>query len=381
MDSALLLVDMIITALETFILHVPVTRDGIADSTHSITHWGMPGVMIHTDTGKIGCGFTGTHAHLASDRLITACIEDCYAELLIGENPLEIDNLWSRMAYNPPLQWVGRAGIVTMALAAVDIALWDLKAKQAGEPLWKTLGGSEEAGVEVYNTDGGWLNFELQMLVDDARRLVEEEGYKSIKMKVGKEDFSEDLRRVEAVREAVGPGVKLMTDANGRWRMPLAAEVAGRLKDYDVQWIEEPLWHDDVRGHVELARAIETPVALGEMLYSLAQFKEFIISGGVHFVQPDATRLGGITEAWQVSDAAHAAGLPVTPHAGDMAQVQAHLSIAHPGISLLEFIPWIRDCFVEPLRIEGGFLRAPEQPGAGTTLRPGALERFCKPVS
>lgn len=299
----------------------------------------------------------------------------------MGEDPREVGGLWSKMAYHPPLHWVGRAGILTMALAAVDIALWDLKAKVSGEPLWKLLGGNEGVEVEVYNTDGGWLNFEQQMLVDDARRMVEEEGYRSIKMKVGKEDASEDLRRVEAVRNAIGPEVSLMTDANGRWRMPLAVEVAARLRDYDVQWIEEPLWHDDISGHVELSRAIETPVALGEMLYSLAQFKEFIVSGAVHFVQPDATRLGGITEAWQVSDLAHAAGLPVTPHAGDMAQVQAHLSLAHPGISLLEFIPWIKDCFVEPLHIKEGSLRCPEQPGAGTTLTALTLESFSRPTS
>ena len=367
---------MTITALETFILHVPVTRDGIADSTHSITHWGVPGVMIKTDSDRTGYGFTGTHAHTASDRLITACISDCYGEVLIGKDPLEIDALWAAMAYHPPVQWVGRAGITTMALAAVDIALWDLKSKAAGEPLWKTLGGAGGESVEAYNTDGGWLNFPLEMLVDDAKRLVEVEGFRSIKMKVGKPDASEDLRRVEAVRNALGPEVKLMTDANGRWRLPGAIDVAARLKDFDVTWIEEPLWHDDVRGHAELAAAIETPVALGEMLYSLAAFEEFIAAGGVHFVQPDATRLGGITEAWQVSDAAHAAGLPVTPHAGDMAQVQAHLSLAHPGIELLEFIPWIQDCFTERLVIEGGIFRHPQQPGAGTALTPEALEQY-----
>jgi L-alanine-DL-glutamate epimerase-like enolase superfamily enzyme len=367
---------MTITALETFILHVPVTRGGIADSTHSITHWGMPGVMVKTDTEHVGCGFTGTHAHLASDRLITACIADCYGELLIGKDPLEIDALWAAMAYFPPLQWVGRAGIATMALAAVDIALWDLKSKAAGEPLWRTLGGVGDERVEAYNTDGGWLNFPLDMLVDDAKRLVEVEGFRSIKMKVGKPDPAEDLRRVEAVRAAVGAEVKLMTDANGRWRMPAAAEVARRLKDFDVTWIEEPLWHDDVRGHAELAQAIDTPIALGEMLYSLAAFEEFIAAGAVHFVQPDATRLGGITEAWQVSDAARAAGLPVTPHAGDMAQVQVHLSIAHPGIRLLEFIPWIKDCYTETLRIEGGIFSPPQRPGAGTTLTSEALHSF-----
>jgi L-alanine-DL-glutamate epimerase-like enolase superfamily enzyme len=369
---------MKITSLETFILHVPVTRDGIADSTHTITHWGMPGVIIKTDSGHCGYGFTGTHAHLASDRLITSCIADCYAELLIGKDPRDIDALWAAMAYFPPLQWVGRAGITTMALAAVDIALWDLKSKADGVPLWKLLGGSGDEKVEAYNTDGGWLNFPLEMLVDDAKRLVEVEGFRAIKMKVGKPDAAEDLRRVEAVRGAIGPDILLMTDANGRWRMPAAVEVAGRLKDFDVTWIEEPLWHDDVRGHADLAAAIETPVALGEMLYSLAHFEEFIAAEGVHFVQPDATRLGGITEAWQVCDLAHAAGLPVTPHAGDMAQVQVHLSIAHPGIALLEFIPWIQDCFTERLRINGGIFQHPQEPGAGTTLASEAMEKFSK---
>ncbi len=372
---------MTITSLQTFVLHIPVTRGGIADSTHAITHWGVPGVMLETDTDHVGYGFTGTHAHLASDRLIASCIADCYGPLLIGKEASEVGDRWRDLAYDPPMHWVGRAGITTMALAAVDIALWDLRAKASGEPLWRILGEGQAAPaepepLEAYNTDGGWLNFSRAVLVDDAKRLVEVEGFRSIKMKVGKEDPDEDLRRVEAVRAAVGPGVRLMTDANGRWRMPSAAQVAGRLADFDVAWIEEPLWHDDVRGHAELARSIATPVALGEMLYSLAAFEEFIAAGAVHFVQPDATRLGGVSEAWQVSDAGLAAGLPVTPHAGDMAQVQVHLGLAHRGISLLEFIPWIRDCFVEPLRIEGGFFLPPEEPGAGTTPTAEALERF-----
>ena len=179
---------MQIKTVETFILHVPVTRDGIADSTHSITHWGVPGTRIETDTGHVGYGFAGTHAHLPSDRLITDCIEHSYGSLLLGRDPREVRHLWRELLHHPPLQWIGRAGITHLALAAIDIALWDLKAKEAGTPLWKLLGGRAERRIPAYNTDGGWLNFSEQMLVDDARHIVEELGFRAIKIKVGKPD-------------------------------------------------------------------------------------------------------------------------------------------------------------------------------------------------
>src|SRR6202021_2424002 len=128
---------MRITTVEPFILHIPINRASIADSTHSVPHWGVVGVRLTTDAGLSGYGFTGTHAHLASDRLITACIRDCYAELLIGEEAGDITRLWRKLARFPALQWVGRAGITQLALAAVDIALRDLTASAAGLPLWK----------------------------------------------------------------------------------------------------------------------------------------------------------------------------------------------------------------------------------------------------
>ena len=150
---------MKIVTVEPFILHLPLTQSSISDSTHSITHWGVVGAKITTEGGLIGYGFTGTHAHLASDRLITACIRDCYAPLLVGEDATATTALWTKLAGYPALQWVGRAGITQLALAAVDVALWDLRAKQAGMPLWKFLGGGDKTTVEAYNTDVGWLSF------------------------------------------------------------------------------------------------------------------------------------------------------------------------------------------------------------------------------
>jgi L-alanine-DL-glutamate epimerase-like enolase superfamily enzyme len=365
-----------ITRVETFILHVPVTGSHIADSTHSLTHWGAPGVILHTDTGLTGYGYTGTHAHLAGDRLITDCISECYAPLLIGEDPREVQRLWRKLYHHPPLMWIGRSGITQLALAAVDVALWDLKAKAAEQQLWKLLGANSPEGIEAYNTDGGWLDRPMDALADNCRRLVEEDGYRAVKIKVGLPDPLEDVRRIAAVRAAIGPNIRLMTDANGRWDLPTALRMVPRFADHDVYWFEEPLWYDDVAGHRALAAAVSTPVALGEQLYSLDAFQQFIQAEAVHYVQPDAVRLGGITEWWQVADLAHARRLPVAPHLSDMGQIHLHLSLAHPACHILEYIPWLRDCFTDPITVQEGRYLPPQEPGAGTTLRPDALEHW-----
>jgi L-alanine-DL-glutamate epimerase-like enolase superfamily enzyme len=365
-----------ITGVRSFLLHVPVTRNGIADSTHQITHWGAPGVILSTDSGLTGYGYTGTHAHLPTDRLIVACIQDTYGPLLVGENAHDVMHLWNKLSHFPAVQWVGRAGITQLALAAVDVALWDLKAKAANVPLWQLLGGSSAKELAAYNTDGGWLNWPLETLIDDTRRLVEEEGFTGVKIKVGSRRIASDLERVEAVRKAIGPHVALMVDANGRWTLPEALEFGRHLGGLGIRWFEEPLWYDDIPGHARLAQQIETPIALGEQLYTADHFRDFIREGAVTYVQPDAVRLAGVTEWWQVADLAHSYRLPVVAHVGDMVQIHLHLSIAHRACDMLEYIPWLRECFAEPATVRDGRFVIPSMPGAGTTILPEALERF-----
>ncbi len=368
--------DLKITAIEPFLLHVPVTGSHIADSMHRITHWGLAGVMLRTQSGLCGYGYTGTHAHLGSDLLITDCIARVYAPLLLGESIHQVQGLWSKLYHFPPSQWVGRAGITQLALAAVDIALWDLKAKAAGLPLWRLLGGNLPNGIPAYNTDGGWLNLSQQQLVDNCRRFVEEDGFPGVKIKVGKPNPSQDVERVEAVRRAIGNGIRLMVDANGRCSLPEALTLGRHFDDLGVAWFEEPLWYDDVEGHKRLAQSMRTPIALGEQLYSVDAFNAFTSAQAVHYLQPDATRLGGITEWWQVADLARAHRLPVAPHIGDMMQVHLHLALAHPSCTILEYIPWTRDCFIEPASVISGQFVPPMLPGAGTSLRKDAIEKF-----
>ena len=308
--------------------------------------------------------------------MIAELISEVYAPLLIGEDPREIKGLRDKLLHFPPVQWVGRAGITHLALSTIDIALWDLKAKAAHVPLWKLLADGEFKKIEAYNTDSGWLNWTLDQLVSESRQLVYEQGYQGVKIKVGSPDPDDDLERIEAVRQAIGPKAKLMVDANGRWDLQTALTIGKRLADYDVYWFEEPLWYDDVTGHATLTHKLQTPIALGEQLYTSYAFENFINAKAVYFVQADAVRLAGITEWWQVADLALAHHLPVVPHIGDMMQVHLHLCIAHPACRLLEYIPWLRNCFEEPATVRGGYFVTPQSPGAGTTLKPEALSEY-----
>ena len=366
---------MKITGLDTFVLHVPVTGGGVADALHTLTHWGVPGVVIHTDAGIDGYGYLGTHADLASDRIICRFIEDCYAPLLIGEDPREVQALWQKLFRHPPLQWIGRAGISHLALGAVDIALWDIKAKAAGEPLWQLLGGRADKTILAYNTDGGWLNASDEALVTDARQSLER-GFRAIKIKVGHDNPATDLRRLEKVRDTVGPDIRIMTDANGRWDLPTATRFGLGARDLDLTWFEEPMWYDDVEGHRRLAEKIPVPVALGEQLYVAEHFAQFVARDAVHYLQPDVTRLAGITEFWRVAELGHAHRLPVVGHAGDMMHVHAHLAFAHPATTLLEYIPWLLPIFAEPVALKDGHALAPREPGAGSTVTEKAMKEY-----
>ena len=170
---------------------------------------------------------------------------------------------------------------------------------------------------------------------------------------------------------AIGPDVTLAIDGNGKWDLPTCLRFCRAAEAFDVYWFEEPLWYDDVKGHAELARATRIPLALGEQLYTQDAFAEFFHQRAVHWVQPDVTRLGGVTEVWRVCEAAHAYRLPVAPHAGDMSQVHVHLSYAHPACAVLEYIPWIKDCFTEPAEVVDGYL----PPAAAGRRRDNAYAR------
>ena len=354
---------MRITEVETFILHADIPRF-VTDSFNEALTWGLPGVLIHTDEGITGTGYTSTLGH--GDHAIVDIIARNYAPLLVGEDPLLHQRHWDRM-YWSDAHWVGRLGISQMALAAVDIALWDLKCKILGVPLWKLVGGHKDGKVYSYNTDGGWLNFETDRLIDEMQAMVDA-GWTGVKMKIGKPDPREDLARVAAVREALGDGIDLMIDVNQRWSLTTAVTWAPRFEEFDINWLEEPLDPDDVEGHARLADATAIPIALGEHVYSRTLFRDYIERGIVSYVQADCTRLGGVTEWLAVAEIALAHHVAVVPHHADMMRVHQHLGTGHPASPMIECIPWLQELFAEPADIRDGWFWVPDTPGASTTF-------------
>lgn len=362
---------MKITRAESFILEVPVGRE-IADSMRSVSHLEFVGARVITDSGIRGTGYTMTVGHGGS--VIQRALDTLLLGDLAGRDPFDVRQIWRDMHVGRA-RWIGRAGATTMAQAAVDIALWDIIAKAAAQPLWRTLGGIR-TDVPVYNTHAGWLNFSVDQLVYEASRLVDQ-GYPALKLKVGLADTREDQRRVQAVRRSIPNDIVLMVDANQVWDLMQATQAARLLEGFELAWLEEPLHPDDIRSHGTLKERTSLPIALGEHVYTTFAFRDYIEFPAVDVVQVDVCRVGGITPWLDVAALAAAANLRVCPHAGDLAQVHQHLVRAIPNRWLLEVIPlWEEGPFASPVRIADGKCLVPEEPGASTDFTEQAFARY-----
>lgn len=284
------------------------------------------------------------------------------AENLIGEDPNDIGRLITR------LQWagasVGRSGLATQALAAIDVALYDLKAKRADLPLAKLLGAHRDS-VRTYNTSGGFLNASLEEVKERAGQSIEE-GIGGIKIKVGLPNSSEDLRRVQGVREHIGDRFPLMVDANQQWDRSTALRMGRRLEEFDLVWIEEPLDAYDVEGHARLTRTLDTPIATGEMLASVAEHERLIHGNACDIIQPDAPRVGGITQFMRLLTFADQKGLDLAPHFA--MEIHLHLAACYPREPWVEHFDWLDPLFNERLETKDGRMLVPDRPGLGITI-------------
>lgn len=284
------------------------------------------------------------------------------AGLLVGEDPADIPRLYERLLWAGAS--VGRSGLATQALAALDIALWDLKAKRADLPLAKLIGAHRDS-VRTYNTSGGFLSAPLEEVRENAARSLEA-GIGGIKIKVGHPDAAVDRARVEAVRETIGEDTPLMVDANQQWDRPAALRMGRWLEQFDLVWIEEPLDAYDVEGHRQLADALDTPIATGEMLASVAEHVRLIDARACDIIQPDAPRVGGITQFLKLATLADHAGLQLAPHFA--MEIHLHLAAAYPREPWVEHFDWLDPLFEERLETREGRMLVPDRPGLGITL-------------
>ena len=341
----------------------------LEDSTHGrMTHFELITARVRDEQGREGLGYSYTVG--SGGGAVHNLIARDLAGWLEGRDESRIEALWEAMWWR--LHFVGRGGPASFAIAALDIALWDLKGRQQGTPLWRLLGGHDPL-VTAY-AGGIDLHLTPKQLVEQTRGNLER-GFRAIKMKVGRDRLSEDLERVAALRDFLGPDFPLMVDANMRWRIDQALEASRRLAPFGLTWLEEPIAPDDIAGQVRVEREGAVPLAAGENLHSLAEFRQLIAAGGVSFPEPDVATCGGITVWMKVAHLAEAYGLPVTSHG--VHDLHVHLLAAVPNKSYLEVHGFGLERFIEtPLVLEAGQARAPDRPGHGVTFHWDRLEPF-----
>ena len=327
------------------------------DAIQSFVSQETPIIRIYDADGAVGTGYSYTIG--TGGPSIMKLIELTMAPALIGREAAEIERIWQDLLFLTHATSVG--AITSLALAAIDTALWDLKCRKAQEPLYRMAGGAQER-IPLYTTEGGWLHIETAALVDDALK-AKALGFGGSKIKIGRPHVSEDGARLEAVRKAVGPTFEIMTDANQRFTVDEAIRRARCLTPLDIAWIEEPMTADDLMGHVRLSQSTTLPVAVGESIYSPLHFREYLQQGACSIVQVDVARIGGITPWLKVAHLAECFNVPVCPHF--LMELHVSLCAAVPNARWVEYIPQLDSLTTEPMRIENGYAIPSSAPGLG----------------
>jgi L-alanine-DL-glutamate epimerase-like enolase superfamily enzyme len=365
---------MRITRIDCELLHVPLSRpraSPLEAASGRLNHIVTLLAHVHTDAGLTGVGFA--YALQSSGRALLATAVDDVAPLLTGEGPLDHERLAAKAYWR--LQTVGRRGLVQQAYSALDVALWDLKGKAANLPLYKLLGGARDS-AEVYGSDTAWLWMSVEEILDASRPYLDE-GMKGIKVKVGA-DAGADLDRLSRLREALGDDVWIAVDANERYDYTTALTMGHFFEEeIGAGWFEEPITCEDVDGHARLAEKLEVPIAAGEMLFSLDEFTAYTQRNALAVLQPDVTRLGGITGWLKVAALAEQRHLPVSPHL--LPEIGVHLGCGLPVVTSVEYMPWLYPLFTNPPAVVRGRLVPPTGPGLGLELNLDNVAKYRVP--
>ena len=358
---------MKITGIRTMTVDVPL-EEPVITAIHDIRSIGYVLVFVDTDAEVTGEGhlFSLPARHLAPLEAMTTVL----GQSLIGEDAHRVEGLWHKLWTE--VNFVGHKGVPLFALSALDMALWDARGKALGQPVHRLLGSCRDA-VPAYHSGGLWLSRSREELVAEAKKFLKQ-GFRAMKMRLGKPRWQEDVERAEAVRDAVGPDIRLMADANQGLDVRQALRLGRALEPVNLDWFEEPVPAWDVAGHAALAAALDTPIATGETEYTRYGFRPLIEAKAADVLMPDLGRVGGVTEFMRVGHMAQAWDLPVSPHLYSEPSLQ--LCGALQNCDLLEYMPWSARLFREKIEFEDGRARIPERPGLGFSLDLDALERY-----
>ena len=342
-------------------------------------------VEIETNDGVVGWGECYGPAAVSK-----AYIESQFAPRIIGRDAFDVEVIWEDL-YNR-IKDYGPRGMVTSAMSGIDIALWDIIGKSCGKPIHKLIGGAQRSEVTAYATGLYFIDMErlVEEAVEEARDYVEQ-GFVAVKMKIGLGDPKLDIRRVAAVREAVGDTTRLMVDANHCFTVPQAIRLGRELEQLNVEWFEEPISPEDIDGYVEVTRALDMAVAGGENEFTRWGFRDLVVRKAMDIVQPDVCAAGGISECRKIAALASAHGVECVPHAWGSAiglaatlQFLAALPDQPPSFRpmppLLEFEqcenPFRDYLSVEPIVQLRGQVKIPTGPGLGIEIDRTVLDRY-----
>jgi L-fuconate dehydratase len=405
-----------IVSYETRDIRFPLAHGSGSDAVHRNPVYSYAVLLLRDDSGITATGLSFT---LGEGNDLVCKAAEFYAKYLIGKDIEELmdgfGSVFNKLSNDPQFRWIGpHKGVVHLALAAITNCCFDLWAKKRKVPLWKLLIGLEpeqivntldlsyleeeltreqaiqmicsvkdgreqrssilHKGYTGYDTSIGWFNYSDELIRENCRRAIDQ-GFMAMKLKVGFHDPEKDLRRAQIVREEAGNERKVMLDVNQQWTLPQALAMCRKLQSVNPYWIEEPTHPDDVIAHKKLADAIPSVrLAIGEHVPNRIVFKNYLQSKCVGFIQVDALRVGGVSEFITVSLLSKKYGIPVTPHVGDMGQLHQHLvlfnhiAIGHEAL-FLEYIPHLREHFVNPVDVSDGVYKTPQEAGAGCDLK------------
>ena len=348
---------------------VTVTLDKpIGSALGEIRSFGCVLVFVHDDGGGVGENLVFT----LNDRRtgVLRQMVDELADVLVGHDAGHIAAFWSRAWKDT--NFLGQKGLPIMGISALDGALWDLLGKTAGLPLYRLLGGARQR-VMAYHSGGLWLSRTEKELVEEAEAFVDA-GFKAVKMRLSSADPAVDVARVRAVRKAIGPGIRLMADANQGLSESQAIRLGRALEAFDLTWFEEPLPAWDVEGLARVAAALDTPIASGETEYTRYGFRRMLELRTADILMPDLQRVGGVSEFMRVGHMAESFDIPISSHLFPETSIQ--LLGALSNASYLEYMPWFSVLYREKLEFEDGDALVPERPGFGFTFDTDYIDRL-----